>query len=388
MALSNNIYEFITPFINELQDIEDVLYSLKVDRFLADAEGVLLDGIGSVVGLARSSGESDTDYRARIQTKILINTYSGTIDELITASKAAINGNVFLTEPAEATISLLLDTIPSPIEKLSDVKALKPGGVALEMVYGAELGNEQMAVTANEGTSTAATTAPNGSYEAYFTGTILAGDVISITVNSTTYSQAFDTDTATTMSALVAQVVAADSSIDAGSGYAAGTLTLSPASGLLEYIVFAEMDLSGIATGTLALTGYIFVSWGEGALEKGYASNGSIVTVFNGGTFTGGTIAVTVNTVPYSQAFTTDRETTLNLLIEKIAYGGDDVSLSSSYNDTTYTLILEEGTIGVLSTGGVVWNLAGIVGTMAVSTHTQTSGVYDAGHAAERYLEF
>lgn len=79
---TTNLDAFVSAFVDQIQDAENGAFELITERTLAAAEGVQLDGIGQIVGLARG-GLSDADYRIRLQAQILINLSSGTIDEIL-----------------------------------------------------------------------------------------------------------------------------------------------------------------------------------------------------------------------------------------------------------------------------------------------------------------
>ena len=63
-----NFEAFVTAFVNVVQDTEDMLQALWQGRFLDNAIGSQLDGLGSIVGEERGSLEDD-DYRVRIRVR-------------------------------------------------------------------------------------------------------------------------------------------------------------------------------------------------------------------------------------------------------------------------------------------------------------------------------
>lgn len=73
---AENFQAFISAFVEVLQDAEDMLQELWTSRFIDNATGARLDGLGSIVGEERN-GLEDADYRVRIKTRIRVNVSSG-----------------------------------------------------------------------------------------------------------------------------------------------------------------------------------------------------------------------------------------------------------------------------------------------------------------------
>src|SRR6187551_1217545 len=78
-----NLQKVIQAICALAQDVENVNWELKTERWLSTAEGQQLDEIGVILGLPRLPNESDEDYRERLQFQIFINTSSGTPEEII-----------------------------------------------------------------------------------------------------------------------------------------------------------------------------------------------------------------------------------------------------------------------------------------------------------------
>ncbi len=79
---SPNLKDLITAFINRVQDAENMFYDLWQSRFLDNAIGSQLDGLGAIVGVSREN-TTDDRYRVRIRARILLNQSSGTADQII-----------------------------------------------------------------------------------------------------------------------------------------------------------------------------------------------------------------------------------------------------------------------------------------------------------------
>lgn len=79
--INNLARALINPYI-ELLTVQNELIS---NRWLNTATGQQLDGLGDILGLARSANLSDDDYRALLRFQVFINTCKGTPNELLNA---------------------------------------------------------------------------------------------------------------------------------------------------------------------------------------------------------------------------------------------------------------------------------------------------------------
>lgn len=73
---------WLTPFLNQIQDLEDVFYAIEQARHPDNATGAQLDGCGAIVGEPRY-GRGDDDYRVGIKVRIAINRSRGTPEDVI-----------------------------------------------------------------------------------------------------------------------------------------------------------------------------------------------------------------------------------------------------------------------------------------------------------------
>lgn len=74
---------FVSAFAEEVQELEDAVWATIVERFLTTASGAQLDQYGRLLGVVRA-GLNDDDYRAVLETTILVNRSSGEVDRLLT----------------------------------------------------------------------------------------------------------------------------------------------------------------------------------------------------------------------------------------------------------------------------------------------------------------
>lgn len=81
LANAEGIPSLVRMFGEELQELEDSLYNLIVERLLTTSQGAQLDQWGDLVGEPRS-GLTDGEYRAFIGARIATNNSNGTVDEM------------------------------------------------------------------------------------------------------------------------------------------------------------------------------------------------------------------------------------------------------------------------------------------------------------------
>lgn len=128
-----NLQKLIKVFVSSAQEIEDVKWELKTERWISTAIGQQLDEIGIILGLPRNPGESDEDYRERLQFQIFINISSGTPEEIMRVL-------AFLTKATHVSIADIgiaafqLETnglkFPNPPNDLNDgIFQVSPAGV-------------------------------------------------------------------------------------------------------------------------------------------------------------------------------------------------------------------------------------------------------------------
>ena len=77
----------IQALVTQFQEIDNVNQELKFNRSIDTSEGVQLDGLGQILGLARLPDESDDAYREKLKFQIFINKSNGTPEEVIAILK-------------------------------------------------------------------------------------------------------------------------------------------------------------------------------------------------------------------------------------------------------------------------------------------------------------
>ena len=124
----------------QFQDMENVVFSLVAGRALATAIGAQLDLIGSIIGLARSPGQTDSRYRTLLYVKIGQNTSQGTPEKLISVYKLLSGADiVFYQNLTRASVLLATDVDIDPTNDPDEViflyravEAVVAGGVRID----------------------------------------------------------------------------------------------------------------------------------------------------------------------------------------------------------------------------------------------------------------
>lgn len=90
----SNMYKLVSVILQEGErQIEEAEKVRELNK-IRTAEGKSLDAFGYAVNLPRRSGESDDQYRARIQLQYRINSMEGTMDEIAQFMAAMIDAPV------------------------------------------------------------------------------------------------------------------------------------------------------------------------------------------------------------------------------------------------------------------------------------------------------
>jgi len=129
-----NLLNLITSLISPIQDIESALGTLNTDRSLMTAEGVNLDLLGTILGLARTPGDSDDKYRAKLIAQTKINTSQGQPEFAIQVYQLFTGAPlVLLTEGESGDVILESEYVPADQAEvdllLSIIEDVLPAGI-------------------------------------------------------------------------------------------------------------------------------------------------------------------------------------------------------------------------------------------------------------------
>lgn len=115
---------YMTALLGEVQEWADALWGVVLSRALEDATGDALDQWGALLNEARN-GLTDEDYRAILDTKILINHGDHTIPTVLDVlGRLTGSNNVLLlsTPPAGLGLSYV---VPSPLSVLRRARIVR-----------------------------------------------------------------------------------------------------------------------------------------------------------------------------------------------------------------------------------------------------------------------
>ena len=111
---SSKFNEILDAFSNQVQEIEDVIFDLRMKRFLSIAEGEQLDGIGQIVGELRK-GRNDVDYRVGLDFRIFVNKSYG---------QMSVVSNFLAKALGEDAVYLMNESFPASINIVIQAKGI------------------------------------------------------------------------------------------------------------------------------------------------------------------------------------------------------------------------------------------------------------------------
>lgn len=121
----------------QVQDIEDSVYQLQLQRGLATATGINLDLLGAIVGQPRG-GRNDTQYKLWIAGRVLVNKSRGKTPQIIAIAAKLCNGPVRLREYPPAAFVIYCDRVivgNDGVEIAKLLKIAKAAGVRMHFVW-------------------------------------------------------------------------------------------------------------------------------------------------------------------------------------------------------------------------------------------------------------
>jgi hypothetical protein len=138
-----NMVGFITPFLEQIQELENVFFDLYLLRTLTYAYGDQLDVLGAIVGEPRK-GKDDVDYIAAISGQIRINRQNSRIEEIILAMELTHDAAYELRERGNAKFMMRLTDLwlsgsdPSLAVLDAALQHAKGGGIGALLQYSLE----------------------------------------------------------------------------------------------------------------------------------------------------------------------------------------------------------------------------------------------------------
>lgn len=128
-----NFQTLIKILVKPAQDLEDVKWQLKTERWLQTSVGVQLDLLADLFNLSRNVGESDEDFRERIIFQIYILKSSGTPEDIIKALSFFTDASYVVFKdlfPAYFELETDGEKFPNPPNDVNDaIFSISPAGV-------------------------------------------------------------------------------------------------------------------------------------------------------------------------------------------------------------------------------------------------------------------
>ena len=108
----------VQMFASEIQEIEDVLFQLILERTVTVAIGAQLDIIGNIVGIDRE-GRTDADYRASILVQVQVNNTGGEEAALAALLENLVNPvTIDIVETFPAGLDVAIDVVGVPLSTI------------------------------------------------------------------------------------------------------------------------------------------------------------------------------------------------------------------------------------------------------------------------------
>lgn len=126
---SDNLKGILSAFNTEMEKVEDALFEIRDNFYLATAEGDQLDTLGLIFNEDRQ-GRSDTDYRNAIQSKAEV-LYSGTPEGIYTQLKLLYGATTLQYSPADAGDYALYYMSTDAVITEEQLEVLSPAGVTV-----------------------------------------------------------------------------------------------------------------------------------------------------------------------------------------------------------------------------------------------------------------
>jgi hypothetical protein len=131
-----NIEAVLTSYLNQIQELEDVLYDLMILRWIDNAEGAQLDGFGQIVDEPRL-GKNDTIYKLALKAKRSVIMSQGTPNDILDTGRTllpVIDIEIIESYPAYFTLYLSGDFGGVDWFTVKEmISASKPIGVGYEI---------------------------------------------------------------------------------------------------------------------------------------------------------------------------------------------------------------------------------------------------------------
>ena len=120
---SVNLRTYLQILLEVLQEREDVLSEMLLQKDIEHASGKQLDIVGEHAGIARPVGLSDLSYRKLIKLKILANNSDGSHADVAEVLKLAVGTDNIEIVPEYPAGFLFIPDVPPPDNSIMDIVA-------------------------------------------------------------------------------------------------------------------------------------------------------------------------------------------------------------------------------------------------------------------------
>lgn len=128
-----NLQKVVEALTMQAQVLNTQEQLLQTMRYLNTAQGVQLDGLGQILGLARIPGQSDQSYREDLQFQIFVNQSNGTPEDVIFILKYLTDASmIWYDENYPAGYTMATNGLvfpPNPSDLLTVLQNVSPAGV-------------------------------------------------------------------------------------------------------------------------------------------------------------------------------------------------------------------------------------------------------------------
>lgn len=135
---ATNFQKFLAAFCTSAQDLQTQLNNLLNNRSLYTAVGLQLDGLGQILNLPRTPGQSDESYREALIFRVRALGSSGTPEDVIGALKFFTKADtIYYTDLFPAAYIMATDGFvfpPNPSDLVPAIQQVSPAGVAFDAV--------------------------------------------------------------------------------------------------------------------------------------------------------------------------------------------------------------------------------------------------------------
>jgi hypothetical protein len=140
-----NLEGLISPWLEQVQELEDVLYALLVERWLPNAVGYQLDVLGRIVGQRRGDRDDET-YRLWIAARAMVNRSSGLPEQLYAIMRKVVSAttDIELSEEPPAAFTMIIhdpidEDVGGEIAKIIHLAKAAGVGSALDWFRGSDV---------------------------------------------------------------------------------------------------------------------------------------------------------------------------------------------------------------------------------------------------------